>query len=247
VRAQDPATRTLPAWSAALVTGAGSGIGRAIALALARTGATVCATGRRRELLESLAKESASGTVIAFPADLSADDQVKGLVSSVLGAVPALDILVHSAGFIALGTMASACIEDFDRHYRTNVRGPYLLTKMLLPAIEEARGHIVFVNSSAGLEAGLENGQYAASKHALRAIADSLRKEVNPRGVRVLSVYPGRTATAMQEAVHRAEGKRYEPERLMQPEDVAHMIVAALELPQTAEVTDLPLRPRVKP
>jgi short-subunit dehydrogenase len=89
-------------------------------------------------------------------------------------------------------------------------------------------------------------GQYAATKHALKAIADCLREEVNPKGVRVLTVYLGRTATAMQEAVHRQEGRVYRPETLLQPEDVATMVVQALMLPYTAEVTDISIRPMVK-
>jgi len=77
-------------------------------------------------------------------------------------------------------------------------------------------------------------------------MADSLRAEVNAKGVRILSVYPGRTASPMQEAVHRSEEKAYSPERLLQPGDVAAMVLAALALPRTAEVTDLMLRPMLK-
>jgi NADP-dependent 3-hydroxy acid dehydrogenase YdfG len=84
---------------------------------------------------------------------------------------------------------------------------------------------------------------YAASKHALRALADGLRDEVNKKGVRVITVFPGRTATPMQEAVHRYEGRPYDAERFLQPEDVAAAAVNALALPRTAEVTDLHIRP----
>jgi NADP-dependent 3-hydroxy acid dehydrogenase YdfG len=88
--------------------------------------------------------------------------------------------------------------------------------------------------------------QYAATKHALKAIADSLRAEVNTYGVRVLSIYPGRTATPMQAAVYKMEGKTYEPEKLMQPKDVAEVVMDALSLPRTAEVTDIHIRPMNK-
>jgi NADP-dependent 3-hydroxy acid dehydrogenase YdfG len=90
-------------------------------------------------------------------------------------------------------------------------------------------------------------GQYASTKHALKAVADSLRAEVDAEGVRVLSVYPGRTATPMQASVHEREGMAYIPERLMQPEDVAGVVINALCLPRTAEVTDIHIRPFVKP
>ena len=108
-------------------------------------------------------------------------------------------------------------------------------------------GQVVFVNSSAGLTARAGVGQYAATKHALRAVADSFREEVNADGLRVLSVFLGRTATPMQEAVHKMEGKAYYPERLMQAEDVAAVVVNALSLPRTAEVTDIYARPMKKP
>ena len=84
---------------------------------------------------------------------------------------------------------------------------------------------------------------YAASKTALKAVTDSLRSEVNADGIRVLSVYPGRTASAMQEALYKQEGRIYEPEKMLQPEDVAETVVSALSLKRTAEITDILIRP----
>lgn len=112
--------------------------------------------------------------------------------------------------------------------------------------MRSCKGQIVFINSSAGLNARADVGQYAATKHALKAIADSLREEVNADGVRVLSMFLGRTATPMQDAVHKMEGKEYHPECLIQPEDVAAVVVNALSLPRTAEVTDIHIRPMNK-
>ena len=99
---------------------------------------------------------------------------------------------------------------------------------------------------SLGSEAACYLAQYDLTKHALKAIADSLRGEVNPDGVRVLSVYLGRTASEMQERIHQAEGRPYRPELLLQPQDVASVIVNALSLPRTAEVTDIHIRPMLK-
>ena len=104
----------------------------------------------------------------------------------------------------------------------------------------------MFVNSTVGLEARAGVGQYASTQHALRAIADALRAEVNSDGVRVLSVYLGRTATARQARIFRLEGRHYAPELLMQPDDVAEIVLAALRLPRTAEVTEIRMRPLVK-
>jgi len=122
-----------------------------------------------------------------------------------------------------------------------------MLTQQLLPLLAAAHGQVVFINSSVGLTAKRpEIGQYAATKHALRAIADCLREEVNSNGIRVLTVYLGRTATPMQEVLHRLEGVPYNPEALLQPEDVASVVVHALMLPRTAEVTDISIRPMRK-
>ena len=112
--------------------------------------------------------------------------------------------------------------------------------------IKPRKGQIVFINSSAGLRASGNLGQYAATKFALKAIADSLREEVNGEGVRVLSVYPGRTATPMQSAVHKLEGREYHPELLMQSADAAAVVVNALSLPGSAEVTEIFVRPMSK-
>ena len=140
-----------------------------------------------------------------------------------------------------------APVEHLDAQYAINLRAPYLLTKHLLPLLVSSRGQIIFINSTAGLNAKrAEIGQYAATKHALRAIADSLRVEVNPKGVRVTSVYLGRTASPMQEALHRQEGKSYEPDMLLQPEDVASVVLESLVLPRTAEITDITVRPLCK-
>jgi NADP-dependent 3-hydroxy acid dehydrogenase YdfG len=231
----------------AVVTGAGSGIGKALALALARDGATVCLVGRRMEKLAAVA-DSGQGTDAQFhccPTDLALDDDLQQLVEKVR-AMGHVDLLIHSAGFISLGRIESAPVEDLDRHYRVNVRAPYVLTQALLPMLRSRRGQIVFVNSSAGLHAKTNVGQYAATKHALKAIADSLREEVNVDGVRVLTVYPGRTASPMQAAVHDMEGRLYHPQSLLQPEDVAAVVLNALRLPRSAEVTDIHIRPLQK-
>ena len=119
---------------------------------------------------------------------------------------------------------------------------PFLLTQALLPDLLARRGQVVFVNSSAGLAARAGVAQYAATKHALKALADSLREEVHGHGVRVISIYPGRTATPMQEEVCRMEGVAYDPGACLQPADVATMVLSAMTLPDGAEVKDISIR-----
>jgi len=233
----------------ALITGGSSGIGLALAHALGAHGMSLCLTGRDRAKLEGAADELHSVGVQAriHPADLGSDSELRGLVEWIGVECGRLDVLVHSAGSIHLGNIETTNSEDLDADYRTNLRAPFLLTKGLLPLLKSSSGQVVFVNSSAGLAAGADNGLYAATKHGLRSLAGSIRDTVNPYGIRVLSVFPGRTATPMQETVARFEKKPYRPEELLQPSDVAAVIVAALALPRTAEVMDVVVRPMKKP
>ena len=233
----------------AVVTGASSGIGKAIALGLAAQGASLCLVGRKIETLEAIAEtvRKTARRVLHYRVDLTVDEDILELATHLQRDFSSIDILVHSAGVISLGSIEAAPVEELDWQYRTNVRAPYSLTKTLLPMIRLRRGQIVFVNSSVGLNARANVGQYAVTKHALKAFADSLRDEVNADGVRVLSVFLGRTATPMQASVHEMEGKEYHPERLLLPEDVAAVVINALSLPRSAEVTDINIRPLIKP
>jgi NADP-dependent 3-hydroxy acid dehydrogenase YdfG len=225
----------------AIVTGASSGIGKAVALSLAERGATVCLVARRAKVLEEVAALNRS-ELRPFPTNLAKYEDVNKLIAALRSEFKHIDIIVHSAADYVRGPVSSAPLTDFERLYRINVLAPYALTQALLPALPPQHGQIVFVNSSAGLAAPEGLSQYAATKHALKAIADSLRKEVNKHGIRVLSVYLGRTATPLQAAVHAMEHKSYRPENLMQAEDVAGVIMHALSLPRSAEVTEIQMR-----
>jgi NADP-dependent 3-hydroxy acid dehydrogenase YdfG len=232
----------------ALVVGATSDVGRAIAGRLAGAGARLCLLGRDQRALDTMATTTPGlpGDVGVYPVELTDDDSIHDVVARLTGALDRVDVLVLSAGAFAMGAHDTAPVADLDRQYRTNVRGPYLLTQGLLPGLRAGHGQIVFLNSTVGLEARAGVGQYAATQHALRAMADALRAEVNPDGVRVLSVYLGRTATARQARIFREEGRPYRPELLIQPDDVAEIVVAALQLPRTVEVTSIRMRPLVK-
>jgi short-subunit dehydrogenase len=232
----------------AVVTGASSGIGRALVLALAEQGVRLCLVGRRLEALAAVAASVRATTpqTLCYRADLTVDHDIHELTLHLQRDLGCIDLLIHSAGVISQGRLETSSVEAFDCQYRTNVRAPYLLTQGLLPMLRARRGQIVFINSSVGLSARANISQYAATKHALKAIADSLRDEVNADGIRVLSVYLGRTATPMQAAAYEREARPYHPELLLQPEDVAAMVIHTLSLPCTAEVTDISMRPLVK-
>jgi NADP-dependent 3-hydroxy acid dehydrogenase YdfG len=232
----------------AVVTGASSGIGKAIALALAKQGAEVCLVARRRSVLDGVAREAqANGTRSHVrSADLSSDEDIQALTQGLLRDFDHVNILVLCGGAISHGPLEKAPLADFDLMYRSNLRAHYALTQALLPLLRKRLGQIVFINSSAGLRSPATVGQFAATQHALRAVADSLRDEVNADGIRVLSVYPGRTATPRMAALFEKEGRPYRAELLMQPEDIAAMVIHALALPRTAEVTDISMRPLMK-
>lgn len=229
----------------AVITGASSGVGKAVALAFAAQGVAVALVGRDRDRLEAVARELPGGTVEVkcYVADLTKDSDLDSFTAQVLADFGHVDFLAHCAALLMRARLDSATVEDFDLQYACNVRAPFVITQKFLPSLLEHRGGVIFINSSAGLGAKPEMGQYAATKHALKAIADGLRQEVAASGLRVLSIFLGRTATPMQESLCRSEGKSYEPTLYIQPADVATSILATLSLPRSAEITDLTLRP----
>ena len=231
-----------------LVTGGGSGIGQAVAVELAQEGVLVYLLGRDETKLARTKRlvEAQGGQAAILAGDLQDDEFVAEVAAKLTAAGAGLDVLVHAAGMFSMGSLAQSSMADFDAIYRTNVRAPYFLTQVCLPLLERVRGLVVFINSTAGLQAGPNWGAYSMSKAALKFLADSLRAEVNVRGIRVLSVFPGRTASPLQEEICRLEGREYRPEALMQPGDVAALVGQALQLPRTAEVTDIMMRPMQK-
>ena len=216
----------------AVITGASSGIGRAIAIAMASTGSSVCLVGRDAVRLEAVAKDArkTSRAVMVHETDLSVDTAIEGLAHRIRHEFTTLDILVHCAGAYWSGTLEDTPVQQLDTLYRTNVRLPFLLTQALLPLLKAKQGQIVFINSSQGLRANANTGPFAATQHALKALTDSLRDEVNADGVRVLSIYPGRTATPRMKALYEIEGRPYQPEVLLQAEDIAQTRIECIAI-----------------
>jgi short-subunit dehydrogenase len=230
----------------AVITGASSGIGRAIAIEMAATGNSVCLVGRNQERLDQVAEVARrTARVVVYRADLTRDQAIIDLAQFIEKEFAALDVLFLCAGTLQRGTIETTAVEQLDMLYQSNLRSPFLLVQAFLPMLKSSRGQIVFMNSSQGLHATANTGLYAATKHALKALTDSLRLEVNPDGIRVLSLYPGRTATPMLKALY-DERQPYRAELLLQPEDVAQTALASISLPRTAEITDVEIRPHVK-
>lgn len=219
----------------ALITGASKGIGRAIAESLAGTHDLLLG-GRDEEALASLAAELPSAR--PWPVELTDDAALAAAVAD----IDRLDVLVHSAGISRLGALTEVTAADWRESYEVNVVAVVELTRLLLPALRAAEGHVVLINSGSGLKANPRWGAYAASKFALRAYSDVLRAEEEPNGLRVTSVHPGRTATDMQKSVRDFEGGAYVPEKYMRPESVAAVVRAAVDTPRDAHVHEIVIR-----
>ncbi len=221
----------------ALITGASRGIGAAIAGALAATHDLLLG-GRDLAALE----ETAAALPGARPWPVELTDAA-ALAAATAG-IHRLDVLVHSAGISRLGALDEVTATDWRDSYEINVIAVAELTRLLLPALRAAEGHVVLINSGSGLKANPGWGAYAASKFALRAYSDVLRAEEEPKGLRVTSVHPGRTATDMQREVREFEKGDYVPEKYMNPASVANLVRAAVTTPRDAHVHEIVIRHR---
>ncbi|KHK96867.1 short-chain dehydrogenase [Microbacterium mangrovi] len=222
-----------------LLTGATSGIGAALAAALHARGDDLVLIARSDATARRLGRAFPDATVLV--ADL---ERPESLEASLAGRMPpALDSVLHVAGVCDLGPVAQLGAGEWQRTLAVNLAAPAELTRLALPALRAAAGRVVFVNSGAGLAASPDWSAYAASKFGLRALADALRAEERANGVRVTSVYPGRTATPMQQRVHEQEGADYDADAWIQPGSVVTAILTALDLPRDADLTDLRVRP----
>ena len=222
-----------------LLTGAGSGIGAILAQRLLERGDKLVVVARSEARAHDLRMDLGDTTVLV--ADLADPPSLEDLA----GRLPdRLDSVVHAAGVVELGTVGELSTHAWQEQVAVNLVAPAVLTRLALPALRAVRGTVVLVNSGAGLTAHPEWSAYAATKHGLRALADSLRGEESSHGVRVTSVYPGRTATPMQEKVHAQEGREYDAADWIDPGTVADAILHVLDLPPDATVSDLTIRPR---
>ena len=225
----------------ALVTGASSDIGAAITRALADAGVSVVASGRNHDKLARIAA-GRDGQIETIAADMTGAAGLDAIRSLVLQR-GRLDVLVLGSGIYERSANPDALM----RQFITNVHAPYSLLQAVLPELIASEGLVIFINSTQGLAASPGVGQYAATQHAMRALADSTRAEVNSLGVRVTTIFLGRTATARQAAIFAMEQRPYTPERLIQPKDVAAVAVGLVTLPRTSEVMEIRMRPRLPP
>jgi NADP-dependent 3-hydroxy acid dehydrogenase YdfG len=235
----------------AIVTGASSGIGEATALALADVGATVAIAARRGDRLEALAKRilDQGGEVLSIIADVSDEAQVKAMVQKTHAEYGRVDILVNNAGVMLLGMIDGANTEDWRRMININVLGLMYATHAVLPIMKaQGAGHIVNISSVAGRFANAGTGVYNATKWAVGAFSESLRKEVYQNNIRVTLIEPGLVATELPQHITDPAAKEraqqfYGSLKALESEDIAAAIAYAVTQPPHVNVNEILIRP----
>ncbi|WP_327287743.1 SDR family oxidoreductase [Streptomyces sp. NBC_01198] len=222
-----------------VITGSGSGIGQAVADRLNARGATLHLPVRTPESAERVARRyPGAHTIIADLAEPAALEKI--LHDSSLP--DTVDGLLHVAGTLNLGPVADLTPRTWETTLAVNLMAPAELTRLMLPRLRHPAGHVIFVNSTSGLDTRAGCSAYSAAKYGLRALADALRAEEQQTGLRVTSLYPSRTATPMQERMQQHEGRVYDPACWIDPSTLAVAILTALDLPPDAAISDITVR-----
>jgi len=232
----------------AVVTGASSGIGEATARLLAQKGCNVVLAARREDRLNALAVELGA---LSVPTDVTDPAACAALVARALERFGSLDILVNNAGLGLYGSIADGNPEDWRKMFDVNVLGVLYVTRAAVRRmLERGSGDIVFVSSLAGRRVPRADGTvYAATKHAITALAEGLRMDVHEKGIRVINVEPGLVRTEFPESSY-PSAQRYYAEKEYSPleaEDVAEAAVYALEQPPRVSVNEIMIRPTEQP
>ena len=214
----------------ALVTGAGKGIGRSVALALAQEGVNVGLLARSEDQLKAVAEEVRSHGVKASvaTADVADIQAVNRAASKVMEELGTIDILINNAGTASFGKFLELEPEDWERNVRVNLFGVYYVTRAILPGmIERKQGDIINISSTAGMRGAAVTSAYSASKFGLMGLTESLMQEVRKHNIRVSALTPSTVVTELAYSQNLI-GKN--PERVMHPEDLAELIIAQLKL-----------------
>ncbi|WP_080848607.1 3-ketoacyl-ACP reductase [Cytobacillus gottheilii] len=217
----------------AFVTGAGRGIGKAAAIALAKEGVNLGLLARTEEALKEVAKEvEALGVNVAYaPVDVSSQEEVKEAVKNLTSEAGPADILINNAGVGQFGTLLEMDPQDWKHIIDVNLMGVYYMTHAVLPQlIEKNRGDIINISSTNGLNGAATSSAYSASKFGVIGLTESLAQEVRRNNIRVTALTPSTVATDM--AVKTNLIAENNDEKYMQPEDIAEVIVSQLKLHQ---------------
>ncbi|KAF2509194.1 3-ketoacyl-ACP reductase [Flavobacterium zhairuonense] len=214
----------------AFITGAGKGIGKAVAIALAKEGVNLILVSRTQKDVEQLADEASNLGVkaLAVTADVSDMNSINAAAEKALAEFKHIDILINSAGIASFGKFLELEPEAWERIIQVNLMGTYYTTRAIIPnMIERQTGDIINISSTAGLNGNALTSAYSASKFAVLGLTDSLMQEMRKHNIRVTALTPSTVATDMAKDLNLTDGN---PEKVMQSEDMAELIISQLKL-----------------
>lgn len=222
----------------AVVTGAGSGIGEAIATLLHEEGAKVVLAGRNKDKLQSVANQLAQDSVKVVPTDVTKKEEVDELIKMAQQTFGGLDIVINSAGQMLSSKITDYQVDEWDSMIDVNIKGTLYTAKAALPTmLEQSSGHLINIASISGFEVTKSSTIYSATKAAVHTITQGLEKELAKTGVKVTSISPGMVDTAITATYNPTDRKKLEPQ------DIAEAVLYALTQPKHVNVNEITVRP----
>ncbi|MCS4705088.1 SDR family oxidoreductase [Staphylococcus aureus] len=222
----------------AVVTGAGSGIGEAIATLLHEEGAKVVLAGRNKEKLQNVANQLSQDSVKVVPTDVTNKEEVDELIKIAQQTFGSLDIVINSAGQMLSSKITDYQVDEWDSMIDVNIKGTLYTVQAALPTmLEQSSGHLINIASISGFEVTKSSTIYSATKAAVHTITQGLEKELAKTGVKVTSISPGMVDTAITAAYNPSDRKK------LDPQDIAEAVLYALTQPSHVNVNEITVRP----
>ncbi|HGO1422293.1 TPA: SDR family oxidoreductase [Staphylococcus aureus] len=222
----------------AVVTGAGSGIGEAIATLLHEEGVKVILAGRNKDKLQNVANQLAQDSVKVVPTDVTKKEEVDELIKIAQQTFGGLDIVINSAGQMLSSKITDYQVDEWDSMIDVNIKGTLYTAQAALPTmLEQSSGHLINIASISGFEVTKSSTIYSATKAAVHTITQGLEKELAKTGVKVTSISPGMVDTAITAAYNPTDRKKLEPQ------DIAEAVLYALTQPKRVNVNEITVRP----
>ncbi len=222
----------------AVVTGAGSGIGEAIATLLHEESAKVILAGRNKDKLQNVANQLAQDSVKVVPTDVTKKEEVDELIKIAQQTFGGLDIVINSAGQMLSSKITDYQVDEWDSMIDANIKGTLYTAQAALPTmLEQSSGHLINIASISGFEVTKSSTIYSATKAAVHTITQGLEKELAKTGVKVTSISPGMVDTAITAAYNPTDRKKLEPQ------DIAEAVLYALTQPKHVNVNEITVRP----
>lgn len=222
----------------AVVTGAGSGIGEAIATLLHEEGAKVVLAGRNKEKLQNVANQLSQDSVKVVPTDVTNKEEVDELIKIAQQTFGGLDIVINSAGQMLSSKITDYQVDEWDSMIDVNIKGTLYTAQAALPTmLEQSSGHLINIASISGFEVTKSSTIYSATKAAVHTITQGLEKELAKTGVKVTSISPGMVDTAITASYNPTDRKKLEPQ------DIAEAVLYALTQPKHVNVNEITVRP----